>query len=117
MDKNTKLSEIQQKRERLRKLSQAVKPLVEEGEYETINEALHNEIYLPEGHETLNTFNGWKKEGYRIKKGEKGLLFWGKPRDLSKNEEGEDEKEDTFYPISYLFSNLQVTKMERRAEA
>jgi len=62
----------------------------------------------------LNTFHGWLKEGYKVKKSEKAFLFWGQP--LKHKEETEENKEaeepkGKFFPLCYLFSNLQVTEI------
>ena len=60
------------------------------------NDLLREAYGLKEGAK-LHTFDGWKKLGARVKKGEKALLFWGKPR------EGQ-----SYCPVVFLFSASQV---------
>ena len=84
------------------------------GMEETPNELLR-EFYAQAGHKELKTFNEWKKEGYYIRKGEKAILLWGKPKpsrlskEIAKMEgKPEEEAENDFYPLAYLYSNKQV---------
>lgn len=84
------------------------------GMEETPNELLR-EYYAQAGHKELKTFNEWKKEGYYIRKGEKAILLWGKPKpsrlskEIAKMEgKPEEEAENDFYPLAYLYSNKQV---------
>ena len=65
---------------------------------------------LPMGTE-LRTFKTWKANGYRIKKGSKGYMIWGKARkrgDLSVLATAEMPEREKYYPLIYLFSSLQV---------
>ncbi len=57
--------------------------------------------------QTLKTFNQWINEGFHVKKGEKALLLWAKPLHVQKNEP-KPEDGPAFFPVVYLFSNLQV---------
>lgn len=84
------------------------------GMEETPNELLR-EFYAQAGHKELKTFNEWKREGYYIRKGEKAILLWGKPKpsrlskEIAKMEgKPEEEAENDFYPLAYLYSNKQV---------
>ena len=114
------LNTIQEKRDFLKKLSAAVAPMIQAGEFDTTNQAVMHTFYIDSQHTTFKTFNEWKKDGYSIKKGSKAFLVWGKPagvQDAEKAaEKGRDEEptddEREFYPIAFLFSNAQV---ERRA--
>ncbi len=72
----------------------------------SINEGL-KEIYLQEGHEELNTFHQWLKLGKQVRKGEKALLLWGRPKETQQGEDDEDSS-TKFWPLCYVFSNLQV---------
>lgn len=93
-------------RQRLIKLSNALKT----GE-QGVNEAL-KEFYAERGHTTLNTYRQWAELGYQVKRGEKALLLWGSPR---KKEQAMPEDEDEaykFWPLAYVFSNLQVMEVE-----
>ena len=121
-----KLSRYKENREILKALSQQVKPLVKSGQYDFINEALIDCIYRQEGHEEFNTLPQWNKKGFKIIKGSRAFLVWGSPKEMTietQSEPGteapdnEDEK-DNFWPLCYLFSNLQVEPaQERRAAA
>lgn len=60
------------------------------------NDLLREAYGVKEGAK-LHTFDGWKKLGARVKKGEKALLFWDKPR------EGQ-----SWCPVVFLFAASQV---------
>lgn len=60
------------------------------------NELLREAYGLKEGAK-LHTFEGWKKLGAAVRKGEKALAFWGKPR------EGK-----SYCPVVFLFAASQV---------
>lgn len=101
------LTGIYLKRDVLKKLSREVKPLIDEGKFKTINEAILNEFYKKDGNETFRTFDQWKQAGFKVKKGERAFLLWAKPVG---NEESDEPK---FYPIVFLFSNLQVEEFKK----
>jgi hypothetical protein len=109
----TKKEIYQQKRKQLIELSKPIKILVKDGAYSTVNEGL-NEIYRegdPEIKE-FNTFNQWKNAGKTILKGATAYLFWGQPKEVPQQETDEnsteEEKNMKYFPLCYLFSNLQV---------
>lgn len=91
--------------------------LVEAGVYDNVNQAITS-IYLGNNPaiKVFKTFVEWKKEGYKIKKGEKGWPIWAKPIEIEtgdkEDKEGEDKKE-LFWPIAYLFADTQVEKMNK----
>lgn len=102
--------EMKHKREQLKSISAGFKMLVKEGAIESVNIGLAT-YYAEQGHTTLKTFKQWKDEGFAVKKGSKALLMWGQPKNYNKSEETpkkEGEKEEQFYPLAYVFSNLQV---------
>lgn len=112
---------IDQARERLKLLSLEVKDLVDDGTFETINDAIMETLYKSREHRTFNSFMGWKQQGKLVKKGEKAFLLWSKPKHVPKepvtdevNEEADTDhanptqEEYRFYGIAYLFSNAQV---------
>lgn len=102
---------IQEKREILKGLSKPLQALKKEGTIDSVNEGLKG-IYAQSGHTELKTLRQWNKAGKRIKKGEKALCLWGSPKERNKEESGQNEGEESdplnFYPICYVFSNLQV---------
>ena len=84
------------------------------GMEETPNELLR-EYYAQAGHTELKTFEEWKQAGFYIRKGEKAILLWGHPKPSRQAKEAakqagkpEEEAENDFYPLAYLFSNQQV---------
>lgn len=118
-NKTTRREQYLAKRKELIVISQAIRLLVKEGEYDTVNEGLH-EMYAEQnpGIEEFNTFNQWKEKGYTIRRGSKAFLFWGQPRRAEQTPEGSDEPEEyKYWPLCYLFSNEQVHKNSEREEA
>jgi hypothetical protein len=107
-------SKIYEKRTELKELSQPLRMLMKEGAIESINEGLKG-IYKDNGHSVLNTLNQWNKQGKQVKKGEKALLLWARPKHVERvNEETTEVDEFDYWPICYVFSDTQVT--DRRAE-
>jgi len=100
-----KESQIKENREKLKALSNGVKILIKQGVYDSVNEGLAD-FYKQNGHQELKKFWDWKKSGKTIKKGEHALLLWGQPR--GKKKEDSEEDEYSFFPVCYVFSNLQV---------
>lgn len=104
---------IKQKREELKALSAGYKMLIKEGAIDSINEGLAM-YYAELGHKVLKSYRRWREEGFQVKRGSKALLMWGEPKPIKKNGEQptpkqpQEEKEDTFFPLAYVFSNLQV---------
>lgn len=109
----TKKEAYQEKRKKLKVLSKMARTLIKENDYKTVNEAIIEGIYKEENPEIteFNTFNQWSKKGMIIKKGSIAFMVWGQPRN-SEQEETEENDEYTFWPVCYLFSNLQVFDKE-----
>ncbi len=104
--------QIKQKREELKALSAGFKMLVKEGAIDSVNTGLTT-YYAELGHTTLKSYKRWKDDGFQVKRGEKALLLWGEPKPLKQNEEPkEGEKEETFFPLAFVFSNLQVSPIK-----
>lgn len=104
-------SKARLRRQELKEISQPLKPMVKDGLFETLNEAIIECLYKRDGHEVFRTFEAWKKDGFSIVKGSQAFVVWGRPQTMTKPEpkaEGEEERE--FFPIAYLFSNKQVVK-------
>lgn len=96
-------------KEKLSNLSLLIRPLVQHGQYLTINDGLID-WYKKEtpGVTVFNTFESWKRLGYTVKKGEHAYKIWSQKRTSIKvNEKNENY---TFFSLTYLFSNLQVFK-------
>jgi hypothetical protein len=102
---------IKAKREELKSLSAAFKLLVKEGQLHTINQGLAN-FYAEQGHTEIKSYRQWRKDGFQVKKGSKALLLWGEPKPINSTEpKTEAQKEETFFPLAFVFSNLQVQKL------
>ncbi len=108
MRDKTKPSRTPEARQMLKELSNEVKPLVKEGAFDTVNEAVIKLCYMRDGHDEFKKFNQWLNEGKRVKKGEKGFPVWARPKDMKKDEHPDLEDDFSFFPICYLFSNAQV---------
>lgn len=92
----------------------------------TINFILLNYVYDREGVTEYKTFNEWKDEGATIRKGAKATVVWGQPRkgtpslkeeELANLTEAERlAKQYEFFPLAFLFSNLDVVRPNQRTE-
>lgn len=101
----------ERRRERLKtlmELSNKVAPLVKEGTFGTINEALIECIYKADGHNEFHSFNEWKKRGARVRKGSEAFCLWGQPKPRTIQKDNGEEGEKEFFPMAYVFSNLQI---------
>lgn len=110
--------EIKQKREELKALSAGFKILLKEGAIGSINEGLAN-YYAEQGHKILHSYRQWKEQGFQVKKGSKALLMWGEPVKKKEDEQplqNGEEKKEPFYPLAFLFSNLQVEPAQHLAK-
>ena len=111
------LESIRAKRNELKAISKPIKELVKLEVYNTINEGLVD-IYAEQGHKNLKTLKQWNEAGKSVIKGEHALLLWGKPTKSQKQEANpttEEKDETDFYPLCFVFSELQV--MERSTAA
>lgn len=103
-------TQARNKRDTLFLLTQRVRPLVEAGKFETVNQAIIKVFYSRHGHVVFKSFNGWKAEGKKVIAGMKGFAVWSRPKTVTRKQAGRaDEKKDV-YNTAYLFSNLQVEK-------
>lgn len=106
-----KKEQYQANRTRLIEMSAQARKMVERGDFDRVNEAIIEAIYKTESPdiEEFKTFGQWKQEGKTIKKGSKAYIVWGQPRKTPQTEATEEPKEYQYWPLCYLFSNLQVT--------
>ena len=104
MEAKEKEAAFRERRARLIELSTPLRALVKEGAIESVNEGLR-QIYAQAGHTQLNRFFEWKNQGKQVRKGEKALLLWATPKQKVSTDTGEEWK---FFPVCYVFSNLQV---------
>lgn len=108
---------INPKKAQLIQLSQIVKAQMDMGiiEAETVNQGLIEMYFENSEVPELSTFGGWKKQGFKVKKGEKStVIIWGKPRKATKKTETKNGKDDEskykYFPLAYLFTENQVEK-------
>jgi glutathionyl-hydroquinone reductase len=99
-------SNIKEKRAEIKAISQAVKNLVNEGVYKTVNDGLKS-VYSHGEKREFKTFDQWEKIGMHVKRGEKAVYLWGKQTTKTITENG-TEKEIKYFPLIALFSDLQV---------
>lgn len=103
--------------------SKQVKPLVKSGMYDTINQAIVEEIYKDYDNQEFKTYKQWQRESQQVKKGEMGFPLWGAPKNVEKDldkeavhKEDKGENEKPYYPIAYTFSNAQVEPKIKEVE-
>ena len=103
-------SAVNQRRAKLRELSNTVKAQMEAGEIkaDNINDGLI-EHYKQEASDVFLTMEQWSKVGYSVKKGATSVQVWGKP----KTKNGDNGEEFTYHPLVYLFSNRMVHRSKR----
>lgn len=114
-DKAKAREKYAQNRQNLIDMSKLARKLMEMGQAESVNDGLL-QLYDKEQGETCeyNTFHQWKEQGYTILKGARAFCVWGQPRNASQTPEGTEEPEEyKYWPICYLFSELQVIKPEQ----
>jgi hypothetical protein len=103
-------------RSKLIALSQIARKLKEAEEVDSVNEGL---IYLYDQQQGVeceyNTFHQWKEKGCTIIKGVHAFCVWGQPKNVKQTPEGATEEEEyEYWPICYLFSDLQVINLEQK---
>jgi hypothetical protein len=109
---------IQEKRLYLKELSKGLSVLKKLGAIDSVNEGLKS-VYAQQGHTELKSIQQWNREGKRVKKGETALLLWACPKKKnslnpsSQNKPTENESTEAtgnlnFFPLCYVFSNLQI---------
>ena len=112
---DTNMKMPNEKREKLKEMSAAVKPLVEAGTFTKLNEAIIATYYKNETHQEFKTFNQWIAAGYRVRKGEKAFCVWAKPLSKQLEAKGQELGEaHDFFPMCFLFSNAQVEALRKK---
>lgn len=104
-----------QNRQNLIDYSKLARKLMEMAQAESVNDGLL-QLYDKEQGQVCdyNTFHQWKEKGFTILKGAHAFCVWGQPRTSSQTPEGSEEPEEyKYWPICYLFSELQVMKPEQ----
>lgn len=103
------------RRKALKDLCNALQAAAKAAGIEQKPNELLRDFYAQSGHTELKTFEEWKQAGFYIRKGEKAILLWGHPKPSRQAKEAakqagkpEEEAENDFYPLAYLFSNQQV---------
>lgn len=125
LQKRVALSELSRDAESLRELKTKEAKSDNEALFwatRTINYMLLNYIYETGGATEFNTFKQWKDKGATVIKGSKAFAIWGQPVHKQRTEKEQETSENSeldkykYFPICYLFSNLQVTTKENRTE-
>jgi hypothetical protein len=127
-------SEHKAKREALKALSRALKPLSQIMET-NLNDIIvgHYSHEIGQHPSDFKTYLGWKAEGYQVKKGEKGFAVWSCPKQQRMSEDYEKsnpskarsappsevlgQDEFNFYGMAYLFHVGQVEAIEKEGGA
>lgn len=121
----TKKRPIDKARDLLKAQSRAVRELVDSGKYKTVNDALIETVYNDEKHHEFKSYDQWSTEGYQVRKGEKGFLLWGKPKEHepveSKQTPDTTDKETkdehySYFPVIRVFSDAQVDQKEHQID-
>jgi len=73
----------------------------------TFNEILVAEYKKETNAQEFKTFARWKNEGYKVKKGSKGLPAFSQPV------KGNEEEAKKFFFTAYLFNENQVEKITK----
>lgn len=74
----------------------------------TVNQMLMLTVYNPNKKLVFKKFNEWKAEGKTILKGSKSIVVWAQPLGELKADQVNEDDYMNFFPMCYLFSNLQV---------
>lgn len=82
-----------------------------------INDIIAEWYRQQSGAKVFKTFAQWKTDGYNIIKGSKAFILWSKKKSVTKQNESDNNTEPTetayeFFPVAYLFSDLQVDKVK-----
>lgn len=116
-----KQNKARERRRQLRALCNALQSAAKAAGIELAPNELLRRHYAQKGHTELRTFDQWKKDGYSVLKGAKAIVLWGHPKPSKQareaaKEQGKDEEEaeNDFYPLAYLFSNLQVKPIRQQ---
>lgn len=110
----------------LMQLSAAVRPLVKNGVYSSMNEAIMAQYITETGFSEWHTFADWRKQGRPVKKGERGFPIWAQPRRLKAEGaagdlaqvaalNGIEPQGAEFFPVCYLFHAGQVEAAQLEA--
>ena len=105
------------RRKALSDLSRLIKPLVQAGQFDSVNDGLLHTYREETGQSVFHTFRDWRERGCSVNKGEHGFPIWSRPMALQ--EKQEDETDDTGKParrvfrMAYLFHYGQVTDHAR----
>ena len=91
------------RRAQLKALSETIKPLVQCGMFNSINEGIEET-----GQTVWHTFHEWKDEGCKVIKGQHGFPVWATPRKLKKDTDTDKATGRTWYPVAYIFHAGQV---------
>ena len=119
-ERRLKLSEISRQAKELQKelIAKAKTPQGKERiALMRVNDLILKYIYDTQGATEFKTFWQWKAEKKKVKKGSKAFVLWGRKRNkTTQDEKGDELNEYSFFPLVYLFSNIQVEPDGARTE-
>lgn len=110
---------FKEKKADLKILSRSLKPLVENGSFKKLNDALVNHYQENNQELSFNTYKQWEKLGYKPIKGMDYFLVWGRPITINhpSKKQNEDTDEMDFFPVAFLWSSEQVRAIEKKVLA
>lgn len=76
-----------------------------------VNEVIKKWYREQTGAKTFKTFRQWQEAGYSVMKGSKAFLLWSRKRQVISLDPEAEEYE--FFPIAFMFSDLQVEQAEQ----
>lgn len=116
---DSKREAVRKRRQALKQLSDSLKRMAETGQFPPSEDGTTNgllrEYYAQAGHTELKTYEQWREAGFQVKRGEKAILLWAKPKATKDSKaaaaaagRSEEEAEKDYFPVAYFFSRLQV---------
>lgn len=84
-------------------------------ELRTVNSVIAEQYRTNTGAKEFKTYKQWKEAGFQVLKGSKAFVLWAQKEKVFKKDEGGTPTEQTdyeFFPMAFLFSDLQVEKSE-----
>ena len=105
---------FKQRKIELKELSRKLKPLIKEGVYSKMNEALIAHYKEKNNLSELNTYHGWKSKGFKPKRGQDYFLIWAKPITIDHPNSSTNEDEMEFFPVAFMYSSDQVEPLPKK---
>jgi len=80
-----------------------------------VNDVILKYFYTDAENTEFHTYKGWQELGHQVKKGSKTFVIWGRKRQNVDDETSKSDDIDKykFYPLAFLFSNMQVEPINK----